>query len=141
MNKSGPRICTALVITLAGAFGAMAQNCERNFKSGGVPIVSGIRYQSWDLFPGLGSAKALGNLPQSVAAEGFSSIRVDQAGGVVTGLKDGAGTGRPQSMRVTIKKVGNVTRVDAIYELQSGQLALEDQVRAGLCRIIAGARS
>ncbi|AZO78578.1 MULTISPECIES: hypothetical protein [unclassified Bosea (in: a-proteobacteria)] len=134
MTRAG----VALALILFGATGAIAQSCEKTFTAGGEPFLTGIRYRSSGIVK-VTPAKALSNLPRSISAEGFSGIRTDQASGTVTGLKDGAGTGRPQRMQVTASKAGSATVIEAVYELQSGQVADDAQVRAGLCRIIAGA--
>lgn len=119
---------------------ANAQACPGNFKADGVPMVTGITYRSWDLVKGKEPAAVLKNLAAAVAAEGFAGIRVDNATSSVLAIQETSGSGRPQHLRVTARKSGPATRVDAAFVVQAGQVAPEGYVRDALCRVIAGGR-
>lgn len=128
--------CAALLVGLAEA---RAQACQTNFKADGVPMVTGITYRSWDLVRAAPAA-VLKNLAAAVAAEGFDGIKVDKATSSVLAIQETTGSGRPQHLRVTARKSGPATRVDAAFVVQAGQVAPEAYVRDALCRVIAGGR-
>lgn len=130
---------------LAGLFLGLSQAqaqqaCPRNFKADGVPMVTGITYRTWDLIGNRQAAPVLKDLAAAVAAEGFVGIRVDSATSSVAAIQETSGSGRPQTLRVTARKLGGGTRVDAEFVVQAGQIAPEAYVRDALCRIIGGAR-
>jgi hypothetical protein len=116
-----------------------AQVCAQTFKADGVPLVSGLTFRSHQLFPGLDPKAALTKLRRAMAAEGFSGIQEDRANGSLTALQETSGSGRPQTFRVTARKVGGATRVDAVFMVQAGQVADANTVRDYMCRILAGA--
>lgn len=118
----------------------LAQACPGNFKADGVPMVTGITYRSWDLIKGKAPAAVLKNLAAAVAAEGFAGIRVDNATSSVVAMQETSGSGRPQTLRVTARRSGPATRVDAAFVVQAGQVSPEAYVRDALCRVIAGGR-
>jgi len=119
---------------------AMAQACPGNFKVDGVPMVTGITYRTWDLVKGKSPAVVLKNLAAAVSAEGFARIRIDNATSSVVAIQETSGSGRPQHLRVTARKSGPATRVDAAFVVQQGQMSPEGYVRDALCRVIAGGR-
>lgn len=127
-------------MAVLGASHAMAQACPGNFKADGVPMVTGITYRSWDLIKGMSPPAVLKNLAAAVAAEGFAGVRVDNATSSVLAIQETSGSGRPQHLRVTARKSGPATRVDAAFVVQAGQVAPEGYVRDALCRVIAGGR-
>jgi hypothetical protein len=129
---------TALVLSLSQA--QAQQACHNNFKTDGVPMVTGLTYRSWDLITNRAPAAVLKNLAAAVAAEGFAGIRVDNATSSVVAIQETTGSGRPQTLRVTARKSGPATRVDAAFVVQQGQIAPEGYVRDALCRVIAGGR-
>lgn len=129
-----------VVATVLLASQALAQACPGNFKADGVPMVTGITYRSWDLIKGKAPAAVLKNLAAAVAAEGFAGIRVDHATSSVVAIQETTGSGRPQHLRVTARRSGPATRVDAAFVVQAGQVAPEGYVRDALCRVIAGGR-
>jgi hypothetical protein len=128
-------------ITLAlGATPAMAQTCENNFQVEGAPMLTGMNFRSSQTFPGVDNRKALGNLRAAMLAEGFIRVSVDRAAGALTAFQETSGSGRPQTLRVSARKAGNGTRVDAIFMIQAGQLADANTVRGYLCRVVSAAR-
>ena len=118
---------------------AYAQVCAQTFKADGVPLVTGLTYRSHQLFPGLDPNAALTKLRRAMTAEGFEGIREDRANGSLTTLQESSGSGRPQTFRVTARKVGGATRVDAVFIVQAGQVADAATVRSYMCRVLAGA--
>ncbi|SFI33618.1 hypothetical protein SAMN05216304_102310 [Bosea sp. OK403] len=118
---------TALLLSLSQA--QAQQACRNNFKTDGVPMVTGLTYRSWDLVTNRAPAAVLKNLAAAVAAEGFAGIRVDKATSSVVAIQETTGSGRPQTLRVT-----------AAFVVQQGQVAPEGYVRDALCRVIAGGR-
>ncbi len=136
--KLGPLAFAALLLNLPPALAQSA--CPGNFRADGVPMVTGITYRSWDLIANRAPAVVLKNLAAAVAAEGFAGIRVDNATSSVLAIQETSGSGRPQTLRVTARKSGPATRVDAVFAVQMGQVAPEGYVRDALCRVIAGGR-
>ena len=80
------------------------------------------------------------DLAAAVSAEGFADIRIDKATSSVLAIQETSGSGRPQTLRITARKSGGGTRVDAAFVVQQGQVAPEAYTRAALCRVIAGGR-
>jgi hypothetical protein len=136
------RIFAAGLITLGlGATSALAQTCESNFEVEGVPMLSGMNFRTNQSFPGVDNRKALGSLRAAMLAEGFINVSVDRSAGALTAFQETSGSGRPQTLRVSARKSGNGTRVDAVFMIQAGQLADATTIRGYLCRVIAAARS
>lgn len=130
----------AAVFALSLAAGpAYAQVCAQTFKADGVPLVSGLTYRSHQLYPGLDPKVALTKLRRAMAAEGFDDIEENRANGTLTALQETSGSGRPQTFRVTARKVGGATRVEAVFIVQAGQVADAATVRSYMCRVLAGA--
>lgn len=137
--KRGPAALAALLLGLAPA--AAQQACGSNFKVDGVPMVTGLSYRTWDLIAKRQPGPVLSDLAAAVSAEGFAGIRVDKATSSVAAIQETSGSGRPQTLRVTARKQGANTRVDAVFVVQAGQVAPEGYVRDALCRVISGARN
>jgi hypothetical protein len=133
-------LMTSIVMSLTGSSVASAQSCAENFQVEGTPLLTAMNFRTSQNFSGLDSKKALGNLRSAMLAEGFSNIRVDQAGGALTAVQETSGSGRPQTLRVTARKSGSGTRVDSVFMIQVGQVASADTIRAAMCRVISGAR-
>jgi hypothetical protein len=45
-----------------------------------------------------------------------------------------------QTLRVVARKAGNGTRVDAVFQVQAGQVAAAEAVRKGICNVVRAAR-
>jgi hypothetical protein len=131
---------TLALATAAFMTAAQAQSCAENFQVEGTPLLTAMNYRSSQSFGGLDNRKALDNLRRAMLAEGFSGIEVDRSGGALTAIQETSGSGRPQTMRVTARKSGGGTRVDAVFMIQAGQVAGADTVRTALCRVVGGAR-
>ena len=131
----------AAVLGAAPAFGQqMVQSvCQQNFAVEGTPRVTAMNFRTWRDFPNLAQPTALKNLRAAMLAEGFSNIGLDAEAGALTTVQETSGSGRPQTLRVTARKAGNGTRVDAVFMIQAGQTADSNVIRAALCRVVDAA--
>jgi hypothetical protein len=132
-------VLTAALFAL-GLAQAQAQSCEGNFAVVGTPMLTALTYKTWDIVPKRTPARVLKDLGAAVSAEGFADMRIDNATSSVLAIQETTGSGRPQSLRITARKSGGGTRVDAVFVIQQGQLASESYIRDALCRVIAGAQ-
>jgi molybdopterin biosynthesis enzyme len=133
-------IAAGIFISLAGTMPANALSCEANFHVDGTPLLTAMSFRSSEVFPRVDSKKALGNLRAAMLAEGFISVSVDRSAGALTAFQETTGSGRPQTIRVSARKSGNGTRVDAVFMIQAGQIADASLIRGYLCRVVAAAR-
>ncbi|WP_425536734.1 hypothetical protein [Ensifer adhaerens] len=129
----------AAVLLTASHSAAAAQSCEKNFKASGVPLVTPVYYKTWQEFPKLKPEAALQRMARGVAAEGFSGIEINKSLGTIEAYQDTAGSGRLQTLRVVARKRGSGTRIDAMFDIQVGQVATKQVVQEGLCNIIRSA--
>lgn len=123
-----------------GAAPALAQACESNFRVEGAPMLTAMNFRTTQTFAGVDSGRALGSLRAAMLAEGFINVSVDRSAGALTAFQETSGSGRPQTLRVSARKSGSGTRVDAIFMIQAGQLADPDTIRGYLCRVVSAAR-
>lgn len=135
------RAVLAVFILGLSALPVRAASCETNFSVSGVPGLSAMSFKAWQEFPKVTPDVALKRLAQAIAAEGFSGIKANRELAAIDAFQETTGSGRIQTLRVTARKRGAGTRVDAIFTIQAGQLTSEGVVREGLCNIIAGAAS
>ncbi|WP_271168506.1 hypothetical protein [Hansschlegelia plantiphila] len=133
------RVLGASLIAFAAASAAEAQTCESNFQVSGVPMLTALSYRTSLDFPKIKPDQALRRLAQAVAAEGFSGVRLNKSLGSIDAFQETTGSGRPQTLRVVARKTGAGTRVDAVFDIQQGQLTSESVVRKGLCTIVRSA--
>ena len=133
------QILIATLLTASAAIPAFAQSCPVNFRVEGTAMVTGMNFRSFQEFPGVASGRALTALRQAMLAEGFSNIREDRANGALTAVQETSGSGRPQTLRVVARKIGNGTRVDAVFMIQPGQVAEAPVVRNAICRVVSSA--
>lgn len=119
--------------------GQMRSVCFQNFVVEGTQRVTAINFRTFRDFPNLDQRKALGNLRSAMLAEGFSNIGVDAEAGALTAVQETSGSGRPQTLRVSARRVGNGTRVDAVFMIQAGQTADANVVRTAMCRVVDAA--
>ena len=133
-------ITTAAVLFLGSVALAQAASCESNFKVSGVPMVTALSYRSWQEFPKAKASIVLKNLAQAVAAEGFSGISVNKELSSIDAHQETSGSGRIQTLRVVARQKGAGVRVDAVFDIQAGQLTSKEVVRTGICNIINSAR-
>ncbi len=133
------QVVLALLVAVAGVSTAHAQTCEGNFKVSGVPLITAMTYKTSYDFPKIKSDQALKALAQAVAAEGFLGIQVNKSLGAIDAYQETTGSGREQTLRIVARKKGNGTRVDALFNIQQGQVTSEKVVRKGLCDIVMSA--
>ena len=133
-------ITTAAVLFLGSVALAQAASCESNFKVSGVPMVTALSYRSWQEFPKAKASIVLKSLAQAVAAEGFSGISVNKELSSIDAHQETSGSGRIQTLRVVARQKGAGVRVDAVFDIQAGQLTSKEVVRTGICNIINSAR-
>jgi hypothetical protein len=134
------RRAIGVLAVVLGTTPALAQNCQENFQVEGTALITALNFRTSQNFPGLDQRKAVSNLRSAMLAEGFSNIAVDNASGSLTAVQETTGSGRPQTLRITARKAGNATRVDAVFMIQAGQVADANTVRTSMCRVLAGAR-
>lgn len=61
----------AAVLLMTGHSVAAAQNCEKNFKASGVPLVTPVYYKTWQEFPKLKPEAALQRMARGSRRKGF----------------------------------------------------------------------
>ncbi|WP_177230889.1 hypothetical protein [Rhizobium sp. NFR07] len=132
-------IAMTAAVLITGAGFAEAASCEANFKVSGVPMMTALSYRTWQEFPKAKSAAVLKNLAMAVSAEGFSGIKVNKELSSIDAYQETTGSGRIQTLRVVARQKGAGVRVDAVFDIQAGQLTSKDVVRTGLCNIISSA--
>lgn len=121
---------------LATSSAARAGACETNFAMTGVPMLTAISFKTWASMPKVKPDVALTRLAQAVAAEGFSGIQVNKQLGSVDAHQETTGSGRIQTLRIVARPSSTGTRVDAVFNIQQGQVTSEGVVKTGLCNII-----
>jgi hypothetical protein len=135
-------VVIAAVLLAAGPAagqGMLTSVCQQNFVVEGTPRVTAVNFRTWRDFPNLPQPAALKNLRAAMLAEGFSNIGLDAEAGALTTVQETSGSGRPQTLRVTARKTGSGTRVDAVFMIQAGQVADSNVVRSAMCRVIDAA--
>jgi len=128
-----------LIICLS-ATPVLAQSCEGNFRVEGTPMLTALNFRTSQSFAGVDRDRAINNLRSAMLAEGFIRVSVDRSAGALTAFQETSGSGRPQTLRVSARKAGKGTRVDAVFMIQAGQLADAATVRGYLCRVVSAAR-
>ncbi len=126
-------------LALAAPTPAFAQSCEASYNVEGVPMITALIYRVSMSFPRVPVKRAFDNVAAAVSAEGFQGIRLDRQLNSVSAIQETSGSGRPQTLRVTVRRAGNGSRVDAVFQVQAGQIAPEGPTRAGLCRVVTAA--
>ncbi|MGY8634260.1 hypothetical protein RAD15_17415 [Bradyrhizobium sp. 14AA] len=116
---------------------ALADSCADHFQLSGVPLVTGTTNKTWMIFPSVNPAAALDNVSRAVMAEGFVGVNVDRNLGTLTTQQETTGSGRPQTLRIVVRKEGKGSRVDAVFILPPGQVA--PGVSDNLCRVVNAA--
>jgi hypothetical protein len=116
---------------------ALADVCADHYQSSGVPLVTGTTNKTWMIFPSVNPAVALDRVSRAVLAEGFVGVNVDKNLGTLTTQQEATGSGRPQTLRVVVRKDGRGSRVDAVFILPQGQVA--PSISDNLCRVVGAA--
>ena len=113
--------------------------CKQNFSTLGLPLLSQIEFRTHETYGGLGQTTAAKRIASKLKAEGYAAVR--RSGGVVTALQETSGSGRPQELRFIVTERSGKTTIEAIFNIQQGQVAGNRVVRDELCRLIASAAS
>jgi hypothetical protein len=130
----------ATLILCLGATPLLAQSCESNFRVEGTPMLTALNFRTSQSFAGVDRDRAIDNLRSAMLAEGFIRVGVDRSAGALTAFQETSGSGRPQTLRVSARRAGKGTRVDAVFMIQAGQVADATTVRGYLCRVVSAAR-
>lgn len=127
------RMGFALALAVLSASPALADTCSDHYESSGIPLVTAITYKTWMVFPTVNPNAAFDKVSRAVMAEGFVDVSMDKKLGTLTAEQETTGSGRPQTLRVVVRKNGKGSRVDALFLVQAGQVA--PGVSKNLCRI------
>lgn len=126
-------VCIATLLVF-GVSAASAQTCAENYRSEGAPMLQAITYKTWAIFPGASPKAAFDRVTRAVLAEGFVNVNAEKGLGTLTAQQETSGSGRPQTLRVVVRKSGKGSRVDALFMVQAGQIA--PNMSDNLCRIV-----
>ncbi|QTK81039.1 Hypothetical protein AT6N2_L0059 [Agrobacterium tumefaciens] len=102
-------------------------------------MVTAVSYKSWQELPKAKAPAVLQKLAQAVAAEGFSGIQINKELSAIDAHQETSGSGRIQTLRVVARQKGASVRIDAVFNIQAGQIADKNVIREGICNIIKGA--
>ncbi|MGV1760663.1 hypothetical protein ACQZ6F_00665 [Rhizobium sp. A22-96] len=127
------RVGFAFALAVLSASPALADACADHYESGGVPLVTAITYKTWMVFPSVNPNAAFDKVSRAVLAEGFVDVNAEKKLGTLTAQQETSGSGRPQTLRVVVRKNGKGSRIDALFMVQAGQVA--PGVSKNLCRI------
>jgi hypothetical protein len=126
-----------IALTALSSMPALADSCAEHYDSSGVPLVTGTTHKVWMIFPSVNPAVALDKVSRAVLAEGFADVNVDKKLGTLTTQQETTGSGRPQTLRVVVRKEGKGSRVDAVFIMPPGQVA--PGITSNLCRVVNAA--
>jgi len=129
-------VCAAALMALS-SMPALADSCADHYQSSGVPLVTGMTHKTWMIFPTVNPGVALDRVSRAVLAESFVGVNVDKNLGTLTTQQETTGSGRPQTLRVVVRKDGKGSRVDAVFILPQGQVA--PGISDNLCRVVGAA--
>jgi hypothetical protein len=132
--------CLSALVAGLIAGTANAAPCDTNFKVSGVALLSAMSYRTFEVFPNAKAPAMLQKLAQAVSAEGFDGVKIDKGLSSINAFQETTGSGRIQTLRVVARQQGANVRVDAIFDIQAGQMTDKRIVREGLCNILSGAR-
>ncbi|WP_077467151.1 hypothetical protein [Rhizobium sp. P44RR-XXIV] len=127
------RVGFAFALAVLSASPALADACADHYESSGVPLVTAITYKTWMVFPSVNPNAAFDKVSRAVLAEGFVDVNAEKKLGTLTAQQETSGSGRPQTLRVVVRKNGKGSRIDALFMVQAGQVA--PGVSKNLCRI------
>ncbi|WP_349962064.1 hypothetical protein [Rhizobium sp. ZPR3] len=113
---------------------AAASTCSQHYQSTGVPLVTGVTYKTWMEFPSVSPAVAFDKVSRAVLAEGFVDVNAEKQLGTLTAQQETTGSGRPQTLRVVVRKSGKGSRIDALFMVPQGQVA--PNMSDNLCRVV-----
>lgn len=127
----------AAILSMLPLPAAAAETCRDHYRSEGTPMLQAITYKTWMIFPSVSPRAAFDRVTRAVLAEGFVGVHVEKALGTLTAQQETSGSGRPQTLRVVVRKAGAGSRVDALFMVQAGQIGQD--VDQNLCRIVDAA--
>ncbi|MDK4740459.1 hypothetical protein ACXHXG_13270 [Rhizobium sp. LEGMi198b] len=113
---------------------AHASPCSQHYQSSGVPLVTAVTYKTWMEFPSVNPTVAFDKVSRAVLAEGFVDVNAEKQLGTLTAQQETTGSGRPQTLRVVVRKSGKGSRVDALFMVPQGQVA--PSMSDNLCRVV-----
>ncbi|NTC69888.1 hypothetical protein G6M32_03420, partial [Agrobacterium tumefaciens] len=64
--------------------------------------------------------------------------QINKALSSIDAHQETSGSGRIQTLRVVARQKGAAVRIDAVFNIQAGQIADNDVIRKGICDIIKG---
>ena len=131
------RITCAFTLMVLSSMPVLADGCADRYQMSGVPLVTGTTHKVWMIYPTVSPAVALDRISRAVMAEGFVGVNVDKSLGTLTTQQETTGSGRPQTLRIVVRKDVKGSRVDAVFILPPGQVA--PGVSANLCRVLEAA--
>ena len=131
------RITCAFTLMVLSSMPVLADGCADHYQMSGVPLVTGTTHKVWMIYPTVSPAVALDRISRAVMAEGFVGVNVDKSLGTLTTQQETTGSGRPQTLRIVVRKDVKGSRVDAGLILPPGQVA--PGVSADLCRVVEAA--
>ncbi|MGY2049639.1 hypothetical protein [Methylobacterium sp. JK268] len=97
-------------------------------------MLQSITCKTWMTFLNVNPKVAFDRVTQAVLAEGFVGVNAEKGLGTLTAQQETSGSGRPQTLRVVVRKAGRGSRVDALFMVQMGQFGQD--VDKALCRIV-----
>ncbi len=104
-------------------------------------MVTAVSYKSFQELPKAKAPAVLQKLAQAVAAEGFSGIQINKELSSIDAHQETSGSGRIQTLRVVARQKGAAVRIDAVFNIQAGQIADKDVIRKGICDIIKACKA
>ncbi|WP_245464147.1 hypothetical protein [Rhizobium sp. NXC24] len=113
---------------------AHASPCSQHYQSSGVPLVTAVTYKTWMEFPSVNPTVAFDKVSRAVLAEGFVDVNAEKQLRTLTAQQETTGSGRPQTLRVVVRKSGKGSRVDALFMVPQGQVA--PSMSDNLCRVV-----
>ncbi|MGY5776228.1 hypothetical protein [Rhizobium sp. LEGMi135b] len=93
-----------------------------------------MTYKTWAEFPSVSPAVAFDKVSRAVLAEGFVDVNAEKQLGTLTAQQETTGSGRPQTLRVVVRKSGKGSRIDALFMVPQGQVA--PNMSDNLCRVV-----
>ena len=131
------RTICAVTLMAVSSMPARADSCADHYQMSGIPLVTGTTHKVWMIFPSVNPTVALDRVSRAVMAEGFVNVNVDKALGTLTTQQETTGSGRPQTLRVVVRKDVKGSRVDAVFIMPPGQVA--PGISSNLCRVVDAA--
>jgi hypothetical protein len=118
-----------------------AVDCQSHFTMEG-SFLTGRKYSTWVLLPGVAKAEAYTRTYSSIAKDGWSIFNADKDAGIISSAQSVSfGKGSQAPMIVTVEAVGIGSKLSATLRTGGAQLAREETIRAKLCSYLISATS